>query len=220
MIWNYIDVKTLEQYTSEKEIRHEICNMFEFSVSFEQQIDKLANEVFGGDKLPKICAHIRRSDFFDGAHPLLPTTEPFTSKALDYLATTVSRKKGQNKVSFLLLNDDVNFTNEVADQVKKNKYVKSIFTTKNFKPIDDMGLAIRYCDYFLLTSSGSTWIAYLIPDEKQSNVFYNSLFFKKNHTRLFKTFTEKHFVPPEWNRLVLDGNRIFVQDRSIPGIHI
>ncbi|KAI6171253.1 hypothetical protein M3Y97_01050500 [Aphelenchoides bicaudatus] len=233
-IWNYIYESTLEQYADEERIslntgvlecfrffhrfRQEIIKMFEFSVSFKQKIDKLAKEVFKDDTSPKICAHIRRSDFFGGAHPLLPTTEPFTSKALDYLVTTVSNNVKVDKVSLLLFNDDADFTNEVADQVKKNCHVKNIFMTK-FKPIDDMGLAIRHCDYFLLTSSGSTfgwWMAYLLPDNKQHNVFYNSLLFKKEFEHVIRLFREEEFFPAEWNRLVWENNQIFMQDRSIP----
>ncbi|KAI6171257.1 hypothetical protein M3Y97_01050900 [Aphelenchoides bicaudatus] len=231
-IWNYVNVSKLDKYADFKHlrlytgvlecpafffnVRHEICKMFEFSASFNQEIDELAKQVFGDDKSPKICAHIRRSDFFNGGHPLLPSYEPFTSKALDYLATTVSKEKKVDKVSFLLLNDDIDFTNNAAKQVKKNSHVKNIFTTKNFKPIEDMGVAIRHCDYFLLTSSGSTfgwWIAYLMPDSKQQNT---------NHVPLFKTFSEIEFFPPEWNRLVHDvkSDAVFVQNRSIPGIHI
>lgn len=44
-----------------------------------------------------------------------------------------------------------------------------------------MNLASRYCDYYLMTASGSTygwWTAYLIDDSKQHNVFYNARIFR------------------------------------------
>ncbi|KAI6171260.1 hypothetical protein M3Y97_01051200 [Aphelenchoides bicaudatus] len=96
---------------------------------------------------------------------------------------------------------------------------------KQVKPLEDMAFGIRHCDYFLLTSSGSTfgwWIAYLLPDNKQRNVFYRSLFFKKEHLYWFNTFTENDFVPIQWNRLVHDveHDNIFIQDRSVPGVLI
>lgn len=62
------------------------------------------------------------------------------------------------------------------------------------------------------------WMAYLLPDEKQSRVFYNSMFFKQGNEGTAKGFHEADFFPPEWNRLILDRehNEITVQNRSIP----
>ncbi|KAI6171256.1 hypothetical protein M3Y97_01050800 [Aphelenchoides bicaudatus] len=237
MIWNYIDVEKLEKYDYHHHIRlytgvlechmffhkfrPEISKMFEFSRAFEQKIDKLADRIFDDDKLPKICAHIRRTDFFHDRHPLIPSEQPFTVKALSYLVRKVTRERDLDKVSLLLLNDDVGFTNIVADEVKdENKRVKKVFIPQNLQPIEDMGLAIKHCDYFVLTSSGSTfgwWIAYLLPDEKQRNVYYRSLFFKRHLAYVLEWFNEAEFVPPLWNRLVHDTehDRVFVQNRSI-----
>ncbi|KAI6171254.1 hypothetical protein M3Y97_01050600 [Aphelenchoides bicaudatus] len=204
-------------------VRQEIIKMFEFSTQFKQQIDRLAKEVFGDDTSPKICAHIWRNTFYHEGTLVLPTTEPFTSKALDYLATTVAQKNGLNKVSLLLFNDDANFTNNVIRQVKKNVHVKNIFTLKNSKPVEDIGMAARHCDYFLLTSSGlsfSWWMAYLLPDKKQQNIYYNSLVINKHLSHMIKVFREEEFFPVEWSRLVysVKQDKVFVQDRSIPPI--
>jgi hypothetical protein len=65
-------------------------------------------------------------------------------------------------------------------------------------------------------------MAYLMPDEKQANIYYNSLFFKKNNKKLAKDWREQDFFPSKWNRLVYDDERnvIFEQNRSIPVISV
>ncbi|KAI6171252.1 hypothetical protein M3Y97_01050400 [Aphelenchoides bicaudatus] len=220
-IWNFMQINTLEQYADENYIRlntgvlecylffhrfrHEITKMFTFSTPFKQKIDGLA-------KANLWRRHSRQK--------FVPTLEEVTFSMIGILCfqltsrLLIAKQKNLDKISILLLNDDVNFTNNVIRQVKKNSHVKNIFTTKNFKPIEDMGIATRHCDYFLLTSSGSTfgwWMAYLLPDEKQNN---------KNFAFVLKLFREEEFVLPEWNRLVhnLKYDTIYLQDRSMPGI--
>lgn len=65
-------------------------------------------------------------------------------------------------------------------------------------------------------------MAYLMPDEKQSNIYYNSLFFKKGNEETSKNWHEEDFFPPKWRRLVYDPehNLIFEQNRSIPIISV
>jgi hypothetical protein len=65
-------------------------------------------------------------------------------------------------------------------------------------------------------------MAYLMPDEKQENVFYNALFFKKGNEGSAKAFREEDFFPPKWQRMVLDPehNEMSTQDRSIPAVTV
>lgn len=43
-------------------------------------------------------------------------------------------------------------------------------------------------------------MAYLMPNNKQDKVYYNSLFFKKGNEGAAAEFHEEDFFPPEWNR--------------------
>ncbi|KAI6171255.1 hypothetical protein M3Y97_01050700 [Aphelenchoides bicaudatus] len=133
-------------------------------------------------------------------------------KEIDGLAKQVFGDDTFHRKFALTFEEATSFLNVILC-FPKNSRVKNIFTTKNSKPIDDMGIAIRYCDYFL-------WMAYLLPDSKQQNVYYNSLFFKKKFAYVIKLFREEEFAPPKWNRLVHDikSDKVFVQDRSIQPI--
>jgi hypothetical protein len=63
-------------------------------------------------------------------------------------------------------------------------------------------------------------MAYLMPDEKQQNVYYNSLFFKKGYEDRAKKFIAENYYPPKWQRMVLEHNEIIIQNRSIPAVVI
>jgi hypothetical protein len=55
----------------------------------------------------------------------------------------------------------------------------------------------------------------------QSNVFYNSKYFKPNNVDEAKDFRENEYFPPEWRRMVMkNGKRAFVQNRLTPAIVI
>jgi hypothetical protein len=61
-----------------------------------------------------------------------------------------------------------------------------------------------------------------MPDEKQENIYYNSLFFKKGNEESAKAWHENDFFPSKWKRLVYDSehNVVFEQNRSIPVVAI
>src|SRR4051794_30776934 len=97
------------------------------------------------------------------------------------------------------------------------------FVVHQLTRIESMALASRHCDYFILTckylvswlildkkpqlltrlASGSTfgwWTSYLMRN--QSNVYYNSRFFKPNATEA-QDFRENDFIPPQWKKLAI-----------------
>jgi hypothetical protein len=149
---------------------------------------------------------------------------------------TNSLNQSSNNVSVLLFSDDLGFANNIARQVRVRRLtihrlthfqdggqVKKAFVTRELNRLENMALAARHCDYFLITSSGSTfgwWMGYFLPEKKQDNVFYNSMFFKKGNEGAAKEFREEDFFPPKWHRMILDleHNEIIVQTRSQPAI--
>lgn len=70
-----------------------------------------------------------------------------------------------------------------------------------------------YCDLFLISSPGSTfgwWLAYLMDDEKQNQIFYIDRFFKPERlTEYLPYFQENDFFPSQWQRLNLLEDKIF-----------
>lgn len=94
-----------------------------------------------------------------------------------------------------------------------------IYIPDKLNRIETINLASRKCDFFVLSAAGSTfgwWMAYLLDDSKQKNVFYNSKIFRHEQKLSAENFQEDNFFPPEWHRLVLDNNTstVYEEDRD------
>jgi hypothetical protein len=95
--------------------------MFDFSDSVKGLVDDYARQMFDQDNSTKICAHIRQGDF-NGPHPLLPSTESFTVNSLIYLLLNPVLAKSNKSLSVLLFSDDIEFSNNLARQIKVRRY--------------------------------------------------------------------------------------------------
>ncbi|KAI6224182.1 hypothetical protein M3Y95_00855900 [Aphelenchoides besseyi] len=238
--WNYDNVSKLNEHKDEKFInlqtsylqshlffhhsRRDILFMFNFSSGMDEMVDAYAQHLFDSDNSIKICAHMRRGDF-NGGHPLLPTEEAFLIPAMKFLIKSVMNNQTTPNVDVLLLSDDIYYANDIREKIKKLELTDKVYVSRDLNRIENLNLGARHCDYMLVSSSGSTfgwWMAYLMPDEKQQNVYYNSLFFKPEHTGQAAGFHEGDFFPSEWNRLVLNKEKkeVFVEDRQKPVIAV
>ncbi|KAI6198902.1 hypothetical protein M3Y96_00569600 [Aphelenchoides besseyi] len=236
--WNYESVSKLTDYENEKYVhlrtsgyllshrffhhdRPEILSMFNFSAGISETVGAYAKQ--NNDSI-KVCTHLRTGDFHDVSHPLLPTQEPFLMSAVKFLVEKISSKQSTPNVDVILFSSEFKYANEIKEKIKKLKYTNQVLIPRELNRVETLHLAARYCDYMLLSSAASTfgwWAAYLMPDQKQQNVYYNSVFFKPNHKEKAASFHEEDFFPPAWNRLVLNKEKkeVFVEDRRKPLIN-
>ncbi|KAI6185771.1 putative glycosyltransferase C06E1.7 [Aphelenchoides besseyi] len=218
----FIDLKTdcFQSYKFFHYARQDILTMFNFSSGMNEMVNAYAHHLFDDEKSVKVCAHMRRGDFV-GAFSLLPTEESFMIPAMKFLITSIKLNQSNSNVDVLLLSDDFGFASDIKEKIKRLNVANKILISRELNRIENINLAARHCDYMLLTCSGSTfgwWMSYLMPEEKQQNVYYNSLFFKPTQTELATTFREEDFFPPDWKRLVLNKEKkeVFVEDRRKP----
>jgi hypothetical protein len=54
-------------------------------------------------------------------------------------------------------------------------------------------------------------MAYLMPDKKQKNIYYNSAFFKDGHEDLKAEWHESDFFPSDWKKIYNETNSVIVK---------
>jgi hypothetical protein len=166
-----------------------------------------------------VCIHIRRGDFVTNKYlPLLASLLEFILPALNYVVQVAEEEYGQNGTSVVLFSDDSKFLKVVVDKFRVFNNHTPVYIPNKLNRVEYMNLASRYCHYYVLTASGSTfgwWTAYLMDDSRQSRVFYNSKIFRAHRNDSAKNFVESYFFPSQWRRLVLDRNSstVYEEDR-------
>ncbi|KAI6231302.1 hypothetical protein M3Y95_00367400 [Aphelenchoides besseyi] len=183
-------------------------------------VDEYAHQLFDNNNSVKVCAHLRRGDFVT-RHSQLPTEDLFLIPAMKYLIQSSTDNQKISDVEVLLLSNDHKYADSAKEKIKKLNLTDKVYVARKLNRIENLNLASRHCDYMLLSASGSTFgwsMAYLMPDEKQNNVYYNSQVFKPTHQKLAATVHEEDFFPAEWNRLVLNKENTTVLVESLQNI--
>ncbi|KAI6193619.1 hypothetical protein M3Y96_01037900 [Aphelenchoides besseyi] len=226
-----LSISYLQNFLYFEDVHEEIKKLLEFSAKLNYTVDEYVNkQLFKTDedrKSTKVCVHMRGTDFESikstfkhsiSNHPLLPSSLEFTLPAIQFLVKKAAEDTNSTNLSIVLFSEDTKF-------VKKASNFKSFYPS-TLERLGYMNMISRYCDYLLLTASGSTfgWFsAFFLPTSKQANVFYNSLIFKPHRPDAAEVFVESNFFPRKWNRLSLvDGytSEIEWQNRTISGRHI
>ncbi|KAI6221717.1 hypothetical protein M3Y95_00991500 [Aphelenchoides besseyi] len=238
-----LSISYLQNFLYFKDVHGEVRNLLKFSVELNKIVDEYVNDqLFKTDedrKSTKVCVHMRGTDFgtikstftrlisssfYLSDHPLLPSSLEFTLPAIQFLVQKAAEDANSTNLSIVLFSEDIKFVKNITSQLKTSNL--KLFYPETLQRLGYMNMISRYCDYLLLTASGSTfgwWSAYFLPDFKQSNVFYNSLIFKPHRPDAAEVFVEANFFPSKWNRLSLvDGNESEIewQNRTLPGRHI
>ncbi|KAI6185761.1 hypothetical protein M3Y98_00059200 [Aphelenchoides besseyi] len=198
--------------------RRDILTLLDFSDAVNDLVDAYARQLFDNDNSIKLCVHMRNGDFYDPNHPLLPTDEIFLLAAVKFLTDSIRHNQSNQNVDVLLLSSEFKYASDIKKKIKGLNVANKILMARELNRIENINLAARHCDYMLLTCSGSTfgwWMSYLMPEEKQQNVYYNSLLFKPNHKDEAADFHEEDFFPSAWNRLVLNKEKkeVPIEDR-------
>ncbi|KAI6237950.1 hypothetical protein M3Y95_00319100 [Aphelenchoides besseyi] len=201
--------------------RQDILTLLDFSDAVDGLVDAYARQLFDNDNSVKVCVHMRNGDFYDPNHPLLPSDESFLLAAVKFLTDSIRHNHSNTNIDVLLLSSEFEYANDIKEKIKRLNVTNKILMARELNRIENINLAARHCDYMLLTCSGSTfgwWMSYLMPVEKQKNVYYNSVLFKPNHRSKANSFHEGDFFPAAWNRLVLNKEKkeVFIEDRQKP----
>ncbi|KAI6219698.1 putative glycosyltransferase C06E1.7 [Aphelenchoides besseyi] len=208
-------------------LRNEIIELFAFSDEMKRAVDdyvslkmfKTAEERAS----TKICVHLRGTDFITNKnHVMLPTDLEFTLSAIHFLTQKLQTKR----TSIILFSEDDKLVRTAMERLKITNTEAQVYYPTSLERLAYVEMGSRFCDHLILTSSASTfgyWIGYLMPDDKQSHIYYNSLIFKPRRWSGPPQFVEANFFPAEWNRLLLiDRNTSTIehQDRKQAGRHI
>ncbi|KAI6237939.1 hypothetical protein M3Y95_00317800 [Aphelenchoides besseyi] len=221
----YLRTNYLQSYKFFHHARRDVLFMFDFYPGVNEMIDIYAQHLFDNGNSVKMCIHARAGDFNNPNHPLLPTDETFLLAAVKFLTDSIRHSHSNTNIDVLLLSSEFDYVKDIKEKIKRLNVSDKILMARELNRIENINLAARHCDYMILTCSGSTfgwWMSYLMPEEKQKNVYYSSMLFKPNHKEMAATFHEEDFFPPDWIRLVLNKEKkeVFIEDRRKPLISI
>ncbi|KAI6177814.1 Cleavage and polyadenylation specificity factor subunit 4 [Aphelenchoides bicaudatus] len=213
----------LQQIAFFENYRPQIRELLKFNPNISDAVDKYAHKLFGSSSPHtdiKVCAHMRRNDFItDKNHPLIASQLDFTVPALRLVVGIAKNEANKENVSVVLFSDDMKFVRKVEKEFRSTNKETSIYMPDKLKRLEYMNLASRYCNYYIMTASGSTygwWTAFLLDDDLQRNVFYNARMFRPHRKDFADQFVESHFFPAKWRRLALDKEtkQVHEQDRT------
>ncbi|KAI6172554.1 putative glycosyltransferase C06E1.7 [Aphelenchoides besseyi] len=176
--------------------RNKIIELFAFSDEMKQKVDNyVSSEMFKTAEeraSTKICVHLRGTDFITNKnHVMLPTDLEFTLSAIQFLTQKLQSKS----TSIILFSEDDELVKIAMKSLKTTNTQAKVYYPISLERLAYMDMGSRFCDYLILTSSASTfgyWID-LMPDDKQSHIYYNSLIFKPHRWSGPPQFEEANF---------------------------